>query len=177
MEEWRPIPGYEGLYDVSSMGRVRSHPRVCRKLEGKVVKDYIFPSRILKQTKNGKGYLHVTLTSKPYERRLSGVHRLVAKAFIPNPDNLPQINHKDENKTNNSVSNLEWCDNRYNSYYGTKDVKMCKRVCQYGKDGAYIATFRSAHQAAEAIGLSVSSISAAALGKLKTAGGFVWQYL
>ena len=160
-EVWKPIPNYEGFYEASNTGKVRSIYRY---------------KRILKPRISNTGYERVDLFKNKSRKQFS-VHRLVAMTFVNNPDAKPFVNHKDENKTNNSVSNLEWCDNRYNSYYGTKDVKMCKRVCQYGKDGAYIATFRSAHQAAEAIGLSVSSISAAALGKLKTAGGFVWQYL
>lgn len=101
MEDWKDIKGYEGEYQISSCGRVRSLKtnRVLKLYEG----DY---SRVC-LCKNG-----VKKTWK--------VHRLVADAFIPNPDNLPEINHKDENKYNNCVENLEWCSKVYNNNYGTK---------------------------------------------------------
>lgn len=98
-ERWRWVPGYEGLYLVSDMGRVMSVPR-------KVVHG---PNtgRVLKQTYCGSGYLRVSLCSKGASKAFS-VHRLVAEAFIPNPDEKPQVNHKDGNKSNNVLANLEW---------------------------------------------------------------------
>lgn len=102
MEEiWKPVVGYEGLYEVSSYGRVR-----------RVNKDLL-------KLQNVKGYNQVCLYKNGISTGLR-VHRLVAQAFLPNPDNLPQVNHKDEDKTNNNVDNLEWCDNKYNNNYGTK---------------------------------------------------------
>lgn len=110
-EIWKDIDGYEGLYKVSSMGRVYSVPRISPtgcKVNG----------RFLCHGDNGHGYKIVNLW-KDGKSKIKYVHRLVALAFIPNPDNLPEINHKDENKENNCVSNLEWCSNRYNVTYGT----------------------------------------------------------
>ena len=112
IEEWRPIPGYEGLYEVSNTGRVRSldkYDSMNRFLRG----------RILRLFTDGLGYLRAQLYSNS-KRKSFLVHRLVAQAFIPNPDNLPQVNHRDENPSNDSVDNLEWCDGKYNVNYGTR---------------------------------------------------------
>jgi len=110
-EEWRPIVGYEGLYEVSNLGRVRSNAR--RKCRGGIVKPVA----------SGSGYLAVTLSKESAtSRRL--VHRLVAEAFLDNIENLPVVNHKDEDKTNNCASNLEWCTVSYNNTYGTKIARM-----------------------------------------------------
>ena len=110
-EEWRDIKGYEGLYQISNLGRVYSyHKGDCLNLN-----------------KDKDGYLVVGLhkngKKKPYS-----VHRLVAKNFIENPNNLPQINHKDENKSNNRVDNLEWCTARYNSNYGTRNERVSRTL-------------------------------------------------
>ena len=119
-EIWCPIRGYEGIYEVSDQGRVKSIGY------GK--------ERILRPGRNTCGYLLVGLR-KNREQKWYLVHRLVAQAFIPNPDNLPQVNHKDENKTNNSVQNLEWCDRKYNCNYGTRNQRISKPVLQFTKDG------------------------------------------
>lgn len=100
MEEWKNVIGYEGLYEVSSLGNVRNVRR----------------NTLLRFSKN-QGYLQVYLYKNGIRTGLK-VHRLVAQAFIPNPDGLPQVNHKDENKTNNIFENLEWCDVVYNINYG-----------------------------------------------------------
>lgn len=109
-EIWRPVVGYEGLYEVSSYGRVRSLDRYDSR-------NHFIKGRIMK-FRNCRGYLRVTLCNNGLYNQIS-VHRLVAQAFIPNPDNLPMVNHKDEDKTNNIVENLEWCDAKYNNSYGT----------------------------------------------------------
>ena len=112
IEEWRPIEGYEGLYEVSNTGRVRSldkYDSMNRFLRG----------RILRLFTDGLGYLRAQLYSNS-KRKSFLVHRLVAQAFIPNPDNLPQVNHRDENPSNDNVDNLEWCDGKYNVNYGTR---------------------------------------------------------
>lgn len=111
-EIWRPVVGYEGLYEVSSYGRVRSLDRydsMNRFLRG----------RILRLFTDGLGYLSAHLSSNGKVKSFL-VHRLVAQAFIPNPDNLPQVNHIDENPSNDNVDNLEWCDGKYNVNYGTR---------------------------------------------------------
>ena len=106
-EIWKEIKGYEGRYQISSLGRVKS---LNYNKTGK--EDILSPGNI-------RGYLHVRLSkegkSKPFQ-----VHRLVALHFIPNPNNYPEVNHKDENKQNNTVDNLEWCDRKYNCNYGTR---------------------------------------------------------
>lgn len=118
MEEiWKPI-GYEG-YEVSNLGRVKSYK--YDKINGKIMKPY----------KNTKGYLQIDLQldGRKRENRVHlAVHRLVAIAFIPNPDNLPQVNHKDEDKTNNCVDNLEWCTNDYNAHYGTHIERVAEKI-------------------------------------------------
>ena len=111
-EIWKPIEGYEGLYEVSNTGRVRSldkYDSMNRFLRG----------RILRLFTDGLGYLRAQLYSNS-KRKSFLVHRLVAQAFIPNPDNLPQVNHRDENPSNDNVDNLEWCDGKYNVNYGTR---------------------------------------------------------
>ena len=118
MEEiWKPI-GYEG-YEVSNLGRVKSYK--YDKINGKIMKPY----------KNTKGYLQIDLQldGRKRENRVHlAVHRLVAIAFIPNPDNLPQVNHKDEDKTNNCVDNLELCTNDYNAHYGTHIERVAEKI-------------------------------------------------
>ena len=116
MEEWKSIPGYEGLYEVSSYGRVRSLDRYDRR-------NCFRKGRILKQNNDGRGYMSIELCLNSKIKRYL-VHRLVAQAFIPNPDNLPEVNHKDENPENNSVTNIEWCNRSYNINYGTRKDKV-----------------------------------------------------
>ena len=121
--------------------------------------------RILKpEIRNG--YYSVSLM-KNNKRRNYRIHRLVAEAFIPNPDNLPQVNHKDENKLNNIVSNLEWCDNTYNSQYPNDLGVYCFDLDEY---------FRSASEASVHTGVCRTSILKACRGQLQQAGGKLWCY-
>lgn len=176
METWKGVRRYEDLYEVSSLGRVRSLPRTCRKLEGKILKEYVYEGKILKPYRNHKGYLLVRLYRNDKTKDMT-VHRLVAEAFIPNPDNLPQINHKDENKANNSVENLEWCTNAYNRNYGSGFFRHKKPVAQYSRDGRLLRWFYSAADASRELGINAQSIRAAVTNKRKTAGGFIWLTL
>lgn len=114
MEEWKNVIGYEGLYEVSNKGNVRNVRR----------------NKLLRLQKN-QGYIRVGLSKNGIKTWLR-VHRLVAQAFLPNPDNLPQINHKDEDKTNNSVDNLEWCTAKYNNTYGTRIEKSINTKIKNG---------------------------------------------
>ena len=133
-EIWRPIEGYEGLYEVSSYGRVKSLKRPYENNGGiQWTKE-----RILSPGKDKDGYLQVNLhcNGKQHQRK---IHRLVAQAFLPNPDNLPQVNHRDEDKLNNRVENLEWCTAKYNSNYGSrKDRVRNSRI----KNGTYTGLSR-----------------------------------
>lgn len=108
-EEWKPVEGYEGLYEISSLGRVKSL--------------WFGKEKILKPMKTKYGYLRVALFRDGKGKFLL-IHRLVAEAFIPNPKRLPEINHIDEDKTNNAKSNIEWCSRRYNINYGTHNEKV-----------------------------------------------------
>lgn len=116
MEEiWKPIPGYEGKYEVSNQGRVKSIARTRIGKNGSIVP---VAEKILKGKSDKDGYIEYALCTGHHKKmKFYRAHRLVAMAFIPNPDNLPQVNHMDEDKTNNRVDNLEWCDNSYNVRY------------------------------------------------------------
>ena len=130
MEKWKSIPGYEGLYEVSSYGRVKSLEKSYIRKNG--ISDHK-TEIILRPKNNGSGYLMVCLY-KNKTHKYCLIHRLVAEAFIPNPDNLPIINHRDEDKTNNIADNLEWCDAKYNSNYN--DV-LKKRSQSMKDNGTY----------------------------------------
>ena len=124
MEEWKSIPGYEGLYEVSSYGRVRSVER-CDRFNRKIVSKILKPNYV-------SGYLRVGMyKNKTFKYYL--IHRLVAQAFLPNPDNLSEVNHKDEDKSNNRVDNLEWCDRSYNMNYGTVQQRRIQTNINNGK--------------------------------------------
>ena len=103
-EKWKSIEGYEGLYEISTMGRVKSIERKVKHRNSYIT----LREKILKPGKNIKGYLFVVLCKNGKTKQIL-VHRLVCKAFLPNPDNLPEVNHKDENPLNNNVENLEFC--------------------------------------------------------------------
>ena len=116
MEEWKNIIGYEGLYEVSNTGQVRSLDRYVKYSNGRI---HLHKGKVLSPVKDKYGYLVVCLYCNE-KQKIIKIHRLVAQAFIPNPNNLPEVNHKDEDKTNNSVDNLEWCTAKYNSNYGNR---------------------------------------------------------
>ena len=172
MEEWRPSVGYEGLYEVSSMGRVRSVERIVWNGRGyRTVQE-----KILKPKKAKGGYLQVHL-NKDGKDKLYLVHRLVAIAFISNPDNLPQVNHKDENKENNCVSNLEWCSHEYNNNYGSRTQKTSKPVIAIDKVSGLIIKFPSIMEASRVTGVSCGNIVHCCKGRYKYAGDYFWQYI
>lgn len=162
---WKSIPGYEGIYEISTAGEVRGKNG---------------PRKILL---TWDGYAYVKLCNRGKEKKHK-VHRLVALAFIQNPNNLGEINHKNEIKTDNRVENLEWCDRVYNNNFGERNRKAgekirianSKRVLRFDKNGNYIDSFDSVKTAANALKISPSGISFCAIGKRKSAGGFVWKY-
>ena len=164
-EVWKDIKGYEGHYQVSDKGRVKS------------VK--FGKERILKPVRDTKGYLAVQLC-KNGEIKRCFVHRLVAQTFIQNPNNLPHINHKDEDKTNNSVQNLEWCDSKYNNNYGTHNQRVAEKrskpVLQYTLDCEFVKEWKSQSDVERNLGYSQRNISACCRGKYKSLYGYVWKY-
>ena len=127
-EIWRPIEGYEGLYEVSNTGRVRS---VDRYVKSKGESYWLRKGKMLSPTKDKNGYLKVNLSCNG-KHNIIRVHRLVTEAFLPNPDNLPEVNHKDEDKTNNNVDNLEWCNAKYNSNYKGVLKRRSQRMKENG---------------------------------------------
>lgn len=173
-EEWRDIKGLEGHYQVSDRGRVRSVNRIVRAGKNKQRKTN---GRILVQWKTKHGYMHVNLG-----RRGKGVvHRLVAMAFIPNPNNYPNVNHKDEDKTNNAVQNLEWCNHSYNALYGTCQERLLKHKntpVEMIDKGTHkvLAVFESMKKAMQITGVNKVTISMVCRGKRKIGGGYIWRY-
>lgn len=166
-EIWRPVVGYEN-YEVSSLGRVRS-----------LGLDKYHKGKILKPWFSNKGYPLVDLY-KSNKKEHCLVHRLVAIAFIPNPNNLPFINHKDENPKNNRVENLEWCTPKYNSNYGTaierQRQKLIKAViCTYLKTGKKIK-YPSLTEAEKVTGVNRSSIWKCCNGVYSQSHGFTFEY-
>lgn len=177
-EVWKDIEGYEGLYQVSNLGLVRSLDHIQENLwKGKPYKR-MHIGMTIKPIKHVTGYYLVTL-SKCGEHRTIRLHRLVAKAFIPNPDNLPEVNHKDENKANNRADNLEWCDGLYNTNYGTgkyrKTAKRMRKVEQLTADGQHIAYFDAVRIASRATGCSVGHIQES-IKKGWLTHGYRWKY-
>ena len=128
-EQWKPIIGYEGLYEVSNFGNVRSLDRIVKRWKGYSTKK---GKIIIPFYESKKGYYQVTLI-KDGKKKHYRVHRLVASAFLENPFNYTDVNHKDENKTNNHVDNLEWCTRKYNNNYGTKPERIRQTMIEKWK--------------------------------------------
>lgn len=166
-EIWKPIQGFEGLYEVSNKGRIRT----------------LRTNKIV-TPKNVKGYSAVRLykNGKDCQRY---IHRIVASEFIENPNNLPEVNHKDENPKNNCVENLEWCSRKYNANYGTVKqrslakrmplIKRCKTV-QKDSSGNIIAIYDSIKDAAEKTGFKHQNIQSCCAGKIKRCHGYIFEY-
>ena len=165
IEEWRPIQGFEGLYEVSDWGRVKSLANNKARKE-----------KILKGTKTPNGYLLVGL-HKDGKVVWKLVHRLVAEAFLENPNNLPQVNHKDENKENNNVENFEWCTHSYNNNYGTRTERCSKRVDQIDpKTSEVVHQWKSTMEAGRN-GFHQGAVANCCNGLRKTHKGFIWKYI
>lgn len=172
-EIWKDIKGYEGLYQVSNLGRVKSLDRwrpVTEKTLKKGYKPKMTKGTILKPSKLKKGYLQVSL-QKNGKKKWKRIHQLVAETFIPNLNNYPIINHKDENKQNNLVSNLEWCDYEYNIRYS-----MAKKVIQYNLDNNVIKIWDCIIDASNKLKIPTTNISKCCKGIRKSVGGYKWEY-
>lgn len=186
MEEiWKAIEGYEGKYEVSNLGRVRSLDRIAYRFNRRIGKEtsYMVKGRICGMLTEKHGYFRIPLIKGGRGSvRHFLVHRLVAETFIPNPDNLPMVNHKDENKKNNRVDNLEWCDNDYNIHYGTgikrRSQNQKKQVEQIDSNGNVVALHEGVVEASIATGIERSSIGKCCNGMKhrKTAGGYRWRF-
>ena len=163
-EVWKDVTNYEGIYQVSNTGKVKR----------------ILPNgkeRLLRGKKDKDGYTEIIL-SKKQKKAYFRLHRLVAKAFIPNPENKPEVNHKDKNKQNNSVCNLEWAttvENIRHSFALGRKVSTTP-VLQFSANGELLAYFDSIKEAAQTANVKQSNISACCNSRLKTVGGYIWRY-
>ena len=166
----KDIPGYEGLYAITSCGKVWGHKR----------KHFLIPS-------NDNGYMRVSLSKKGKVKRYS-IHRLVAITYIPNPEDLPEVNQKSEDKTNNCINNLEWVTKSENCVYGTRNKRITTTKLQKTngdinkklKKPVYCVEldkeFDSAKTASEVTGVDASNIGMVCRGKRQTAGGYHWRF-
>ena len=182
IEIWENVKDYEEFYQVSNLGNVKSLARDIYYQNGTI---HHLKEKILAPALNNKGYQYVHLCKNGKMKNML-VHRLVAMAFIPNSENKPMINHKDENPLNNCVNNLEWCTASYNANYGTR-IQRCvqnHRSYKLGDNPRARAVFcvelnkkfDCAKSAQEELGILRTSIGSACRGKTKTAGGFHWRY-
>lgn len=182
MEEWRDITGFEGHYQVSNLGNIRS---LDRWVEYRTGKRCFIKGKILHPMKCSNGYYEAQL-SQNNKRIIIMLHRAVAQAFIPNPNNLPEVNHKDEDISNNCVENLEWCTSKYNANYGTRNQrcfdkvqkKQQKPINQLTLSGEFIKRWDGIGQASRSLGINDSHIVRVCKHKVKneSAGGFKWEY-
>lgn len=152
-EQWRNIKDFNGFYQISDAGRVKNKY-----------------GKILKTSVDRDGYEKIVLyrNGKPFNKR---IHRLVAEEFIPNPTNLPCVNHKDEDKQNNFAVNLEWCDVNYNNRYS-----KAKKVLQYGLDGKFVREWDSVQDIVRELGFNLECITGCCLKKYKTSHNYIWRY-
>lgn len=162
----KDIKGFEGKYAITEDGQVWSYYK----------KDFMKP--FLQK----KGYLYINLYQE-YERKSFAIHRLVAQTYLENPNNLPEVNHKDENKLNNNVNNLEWCNRSYNIHYGTAISRSKEKQQQYHPNQKKVLCietgqiYHSAMEAKRCTGVDNTSISMVCNGKRQTAGGYHWKYI
>ena len=175
-EIWKDIQGYEGLYQISNLGRIKSLERMIITSNNITKK---ISEKILKPCLRKNGYYSIVL-QKNNKSKYYTIHRLVAKEFIPNPNNLPQVNHKDENKTNNNVNNLEWCTSKYNINYGShnerQSLSRSKTVYQYSLDKKLLNVWKNTHDVNYKLGYHQGNIAACCRGERKTAYNCIWSY-
>ena len=156
----KDIKGYENIYGITSCGKVWSYRNEC----------------FLKPDISNKGYLRVQLWKDGKMKHYS-LHRLVADAYIPNPKKLTQVNHKDENKANNCLQNLEWCDSKYNANYGTRNEKVSNSlkipILQFSLDGELVREWSSATDVGNEVRRGINNCLK---GRSKSSYGFIWKY-
>jgi len=177
MEEiWKDIVGYEGYYQISNQGRVKSCERYVKKRNGG---QKFIGERYMKLFYCPGGYLEVLLTKNSVVKPKL-IHRLVAEAFLDNPNNYPQVNHRDEDKSNNHVDNLEWCTPKYNANYGTRNEKMSlafrKPVLQKDMQGNIVKRWDYIKQIYDETGMDQSLIIQCCKGRREKYKGFKWEY-
>lgn len=170
-EIWKDVCNYEGYYQISNKGRIKSLDRYVER-NGKLVK---VKGKILNLNKNNAGYYYLNLCTNNSRKKFL-IHRLVAIAFIPNQNKLKCINHKDENKSNNSVENLEWCNHKYNSNYGNIRSKLSDKKCKSVICLELNKKFKSQTEAANYFNIKQSAISFCCNNSNRTAGGYHWQF-
>ena len=183
-EKWKYIENTNNLYQISNYGRIKAK---AKKVNAGLInnKQVLRKERIIKLQKNNLGYLHTSISVNHMFKNIN-IHREVAKAFIPNPNNLPVVNHKDENPSNPRFDNLEWCTHKYNINYKNRNNKASKtmlekedyfnRINQYDLDGNFIKQWRSIKNIEKNIKISRKSVSRCCRGLQKTAGGYKWGY-
>ena len=173
-EIWKSIPGFEGYYEVSNLGRVKSLDRKMISQKGTL---FLKPGRIRKLVPNyATGYLTVILCGKNMKKTMP-VHRLVALAFLENPQHCECVNHKNEDKHDNMVDNLEWCSKAYNNAYGKRKKASYKPVVGKNIKTGKELVFPNARIASKVTGANYKNISACCRGLRVSAGNYEWRFI
>lgn len=179
-EAWKDIVGYEDYYEVSNLGNIRRKEITIERKNGSKIH---LPQRPIKIVPYyGKSPIPRYRVNLIYNgvKRVISVHRAVAMAFIPNPNNYPQVNHKDEDPSNNNVDNLEWCSPKYNHNYGTRNSRhaenLKKKVNVYDTNNNFIKQYNSIKEAAQELNVDASGITKVCKHKYKTCGSYIFEY-
>lgn len=166
MEIWKDVPGYEGKYQVSNLGNVKS---LNYKRTGK--------EKLLKAVATANGYCGVNLRSETSKKSLVNIHRLVGTLFVPNPENKPQLNHINGIKTDNRSENLEWCTASENQKHSVcNGLRSIKKVLQFDSNGDFLKEWDSIRSVISEIGCTKTAIMRCCQGKVKTSMGYIWKY-
>lgn len=188
-EVWKDVVGYEGLYEVSDLGNIRSKSRTIHIVQSNREYDLVTEGKLLKPQPFRDGYVGVWLygkgTTGNKNGKLYSVHRLVAKAFHDNPNDYPEVNHINEIKTDNRACNLEWCSHKVNCCHGTRgqrigrsntNGKRSKKVYQFTPDGELVAEYPSMAEVQRSTGFKPGNIWAQMVGKTQMAYGYKWSH-
>jgi len=181
---YKDVKNFEGLYKISEYGTVVRLPKKVNSARSSTGERTLKLKELIPQL-NKDGYHYTQLVNEKGERKHFFIHQLVALAFIDNPHNLKIINHKDENKTNNHYSNLEWCTIKYNNLYNNRqdkiniklqNVKSCKPILQYDSCGNFIKGYKSINEVCRVTGFYKSGISLCCNNKKDSYNGFIWKF-